>query len=70
MATGAFGAPPYFVEFFDGGVEDGGVVGEDACPEVAAERGFHAHACAGEVGASDVGNPGVDEDDFEMYAGA
>ena len=70
LAAGAFLSPPYFVEFLGGGVQDGGFVSEDTGLKVAAEGRFHAHAGTCEIGASDIADEGVDDDDFEMHARA
>ena len=70
LALLALAAAPHLVELLDGGGHEGGVIGEDARLEVAAERRLHAHARAGEVGTAHVADRLVDDDDFEMDARA
>ena len=44
------------------------IVGEDAGLEVARSIAFHANACAGEVGAADIGHLAIEDQNLEMYS--
>lgn len=60
-------AYPDGIELVHGLLHQFGIVGEDARFEVASAVAFHADACAGEVGAADVGNLVIKNQDLEMY---
>ena len=45
-----------------------GVVGEDARLEVARTIAFHADACTGEVGTTDIGHLAIEDQNLEMYS--
>lgn len=58
---------PYIIELVHGLLNQIGIVGEDSGLEVAGAVAFHADACAGEVGATDVGHLAIENQDFEMH---
>jgi hypothetical protein len=60
-------AYPNRIELVHGLLNQLRVVGEDASLEIAGAIAFHADACAGEVGAADVGNLAIKNQDLEMY---
>ena len=60
-------AYPNRIELVHGLLNQFGIVCEDACLEVAGAVAFHADACAGEVGAADVGYLVIKDQDLEMY---
>jgi hypothetical protein len=60
-------AYPDGIELVHGLLNQFGIVGEDASLEVAGAIAFHADACAGEVGAADVGNLVIKNQDLEMH---
>lgn len=66
LAAEACAAAPHFVELFDGGCDDGGVVGKDSGLEVASAVGLHAHSRTRKVGAANVACRLVDDDNFEV----
>lgn len=69
-AAWAVAAHPYAVELFDGGGDEGGVGGEDACFKIAAVFAFHADARPCQVGGADVGAFQIHDDELEMHARA
>lgn len=69
-AAGAVAAYPYAVELFDGGGDEVGVGGEDACFKIAAVFAFHADARPCQVGRADVGTFQIHDDELEMHARA
>ena len=70
-ATGfAGGADPDGVELFYSGLNENGVIREDASFKVSPSRAFHAEAGTGEVGGADVGGFAVNNDQFEVHARA
>ena len=66
----AFTASPYFIELFDGCIQNVWLIGKDTSFEVAPCVCFHSHSRAGEVGTSDVAYFHIDNDDFEMNSWA
>lgn len=60
-------ALPNPVEVVGGGIDQLGVVGEDAGLEVAVVFAFHTHAGACEVGGADVGGGAVENHYLEMH---
>jgi len=60
-------AYPNGIELVHGLLNQFGVVGEDACFEIARTLSFHADACAGEVGAADVSHLAIENQNLEMY---
>ena len=66
----AVGAHPKRVELFDGGFNNLRVVREDSRFEVAAERAFHADACACQVCRANVGSFKVENHHLEMHSRA
>ena len=60
-------AYPDGIELVHGLLNQFRVVGEDACLEVACAIAFHADACASEVGAADVGNLVIEDQNLEMH---
>ena len=61
---------PYIIELVHGLLNQIGIVGEDSGLEVAGAVAFHADACAGEVGTTDVGCLSVKDQDLEMHSWA
>ena len=60
-------ALPDAVEMVGGGIDQLGVVGEDAGLEVAVAFAFHTHACAREVGGANIGGSTVENHNLEMH---
>lgn len=61
------GSLPNPVEVVGGGIDQGGLVGEDARLEVARRRALHSHPGAGQVGRADVGQRAVENQNLEMH---
>ena len=61
---------PNSIKLVHGGFYEGGIVGEYARLEVPGPRTLHPDTGPGQVGGAEVGDLGVEDEDFEMHAGA
>lgn len=68
-AFSAVQAVPYGIELVGGGIDQRGVVGQDACLEIAGRRAFHAGACTGQIGRADVGDLAIEDQHLEVSLG-
>ena len=67
FAAGAVFTYPYGIELVHDLLNQFGVVGEDAGLKIACTFPFHSDACAGEVGAADVGYLVIKDQNLEMH---
>lgn len=67
LAFGTVGSLPDAVEVVGGGIDQGGLVGEDSGLEVAVVVAFHTHAGTREIGGADVGGGAVENHYLEMH---
>ena len=69
-AAGAVTASPNAVKLLHGGINQGGVVGEDSGLEVASVAALHPYSGSCEIGRPDVGGGEVKNQNLEMHARA
>lgn len=65
----AFESSPNRIKLIHGGFYEGGIVSKNPGLEVTCPGAFHPDAGAGQVGRTEVGDLGVEDDDLEMNTG-